>query len=606
MGHPGVDSFTAQEVARCPGADVMRQSLRFSSLSLLSSLPLLALAGCSGAEQPSEGEALGTTGLQLSADLTGKSDVVAVRFRLTPVDCDSGAPSGEPWVSDRPLEAFTIPGGIADLENNPLDADSAHAFADLFADVTAGCYDVEAAPLAEGGAPSRVCLSAWTNGVEVLEGQTTEVLLLNQCQGSDPGGIDALAALNHEPELSVEFAESKFGRCEAPRVLCATATDPDRDPLEFAWQLDAASPPVEGPSLVSRDIDPETGAVTECVQFVPSAAGRYDISLRVYDLVWRDGALVRVEDWLALEGYPSESHTKLDLFFYAGDCDGSEEPVSAYDIDLHQLSPVTSSVAEAFETAALRWQSHVVGDVWDIDFLGSGVPAGACGVSHPAIVGPVDDLRIYSSIVAIDGPGGVLGSAGPCVLRSNGLPVVGIMQFDSADLDGLEAEGLLEATILHEMAHVLGVGSLWSYLDLLGNPSLGAPPGFTDTHFTGPQARVAFDAVGGLGYPLLKVPVENELGGSGTRDSHWRESVFDSELMTGFINVGSNPLSRVTIASLADLGYAVSFAGADAYLLPGSSLRTSSTSSSVSLHDDHWDGPVFTVDETGSIEQLSP
>ena len=57
-------------------------------------------------------------------------------------------------------------------------------------------------------------------------------------------------------------------------------------------------------------------------------------------------------------------------------------------------------------------------------------------------------------------------------------------------------------------------------------------------------------------------------GGPGTRDSHWREAVFGNELMTGFINQGVNPVSRLTIASLADLGYQVNLEAADAYMLP--------------------------------------
>jgi hypothetical protein len=38
--------------------------------------------------------------------------------------------------------------------------------------------------------------------------------------------------------------------------------------------------------------------------------------------------------------------------------------------------------------------------------------------------------------------------------------------------------------------------------------------------------------------------------------------------MTGFLNEGPNPLSRLTIAALQDMGYEVSFASADAYVLP--------------------------------------
>ena len=38
--------------------------------------------------------------------------------------------------------------------------------------------------------------------------------------------------------------------------------------------------------------------------------------------------------------------------------------------------------------------------------------------------------------------------------------------------------------------------------------------------------------------------------------------------MTGFLDVGTNPISRVTIGAFEDLGYSVDYAGADAYRLP--------------------------------------
>ena len=56
-------------------------------------------------------------------------------------------------------------------------------------------------------------------------------------------------------------------------------------------------------------------------------------------------------------------------------------------------------------------------------------------------------------------------------------------------------------------------------------------------------------------------------GGSGTALSHWRESVFTNELMTGWAGPGTSlPLSTVTIGSLADLGYTVNYAAADPFI----------------------------------------
>ena len=68
-------------------------------------------------------------------------------------------------------------------------------------------------------------------------------------------------ALNHEPEITdVHFEDSKFVACGTPQVVCATAIDPDHDPLLFVWTLDPGAPPASGPSVISHTEDPDTGA----------------------------------------------------------------------------------------------------------------------------------------------------------------------------------------------------------------------------------------------------------------------------------------------------------------------------------------------------------
>jgi hypothetical protein len=99
----------------------------------------------------------------------------------------------------------------------------------------------------------------------------------------------------------------------------------------------------------------------------------------------------------------------------------------------------------------------------------------------------------------------------------------------------------------------------------------------------------------------LKVPVENT-GGPGTADSHWRESVFGNELMTGTVNE-VNPLSRVTLGSMADLGYAVNLADADPYTLsPG--LRAFSRGPGIELKNDVLRVPLHEVDDAGRVVRV--
>ena len=134
------------------------------------------------------------------------------------------------------------------------------------------------------------------------------------------------------------------------------------------------------------------------------------------------------------------------------------------------------------------------------------------------------------------------------------------MEFDTADLARLEANGSLYYTVLHEMAHILGFGTIWEDRGLLSGAGTSNPL------FVGRLATAVYASV--FGTSAAGVPVENG-GGSGTRDSHWRESVFGNEVMTGYLASGFNPLSRVTLASLIDLGYTVNLSAADGYTPPG-------------------------------------
>jgi Leishmanolysin len=58
--------------------------------------------------------------------------------------------------------------------------------------------------------------------------------------------------------------------------------------------------------------------------------------------------------------------------------------------------------------------------------------------------------------------------------------------------------------------------------------------------------------------------VERDFG-SGTACGHWDEECMGNELMTGFLAPSSSPLSRITVATLQDLGYQVDYSKADAF-----------------------------------------
>ncbi|MFJ1708258.1 leishmanolysin-related zinc metalloendopeptidase [Kitasatospora sp. NPDC088346] len=226
------------------------------------------------------------------------------------------------------------------------------------------------------------------------------------------------------------------------------------------------------------------------------------------------------------------------------------DTTSPFSIEVRFLGGLTNSQEDAFARAADRWANVIVGDL-DTAVVGDDV---------------IDDLLVEAEGVVIDGVGNVLGMAGPTDFRDASavagalLPAKGVMRFDSADLAQMETDDTLVDVITHEMGHVLGIGTVWTDFDLLHGAGTSNPT------FTGPGAAAEFGKLLGAG-EAVPVPVAN-VGGPGSRDSHWRESVFRNELMSPSIAAAGNPLSRLTAASLEDLGYLVDVDAAEPYDLP--------------------------------------
>lgn len=226
------------------------------------------------------------------------------------------------------------------------------------------------------------------------------------------------------------------------------------------------------------------------------------------------------------------------------------DTTSPFTISVRFVGGLTDTQKAAFATAADRWATVIVGDLPSVNVDGEAV----------------DDLLILAQGADIDGTGRILGQAGPTHLRpvssapDSQLPVKGIMSFDIADLTEMESNETLTDVITHEMGHVLGIGTLWRTKGLL------AGAGTSNPTFTGPAAMGEYRTLRAAATSAA-VPVENT-GGPGTAEGHWRETVFRNELMSGFIAEPGNPLSRVTVASLGDLGYQVDVEAADAFTLP--------------------------------------
>lgn len=246
---------------------------------------------------------------------------------------------------------------------------------------------------------------------------------------------------------------------------------------------------------------------------------------------------------------------------------------TSYKIDVRFFGRALPADQQAlFTNAANRIRALVVGQIPLVN--AAGADPSQCGATGVApLTGTIDGVVIYASIDSIDGPRKILAQSGPCYIRqSNGQndfrTSVGIMKFDSADINSLAGSGNLQEVITHEMMHVVGFGTFW---DTTGdNLLVNYGP---DVRYAGAGGIAGCKAIGGVTTCATNVPVEGTQGGDGTINSHWRETTFGNELMTGFLNTGVNPLSAMTIESLQDLGYTVNTAAADPFTIPGGSLR---------------------------------
>ncbi len=207
--------------------------------------------------------------------------------------------------------------------------------------------------------------------------------------------------------------------------------------------------------------------------------------------------------------------------------------------DIQFIFSGNTSYSGYFEQAAQKWERVIGSDLPNVTTSQYGV---------------IDDLLITANVSQLSS--NILGQATWDVRRtgSGGLPYIGHMTFNSMYMDLMVRDGILTSVIAHEMGHVLGIGTLWSAFGLTSGLS-----------YIGTNALNAYRQLGGTGPLLLE-----DTGGTGSVGSHWRESIFDRELMTSVAESRDPmPLSIITIGSLADLGYAVNYAAADAYSIPG-------------------------------------
>jgi hypothetical protein len=440
--------------------------------------------------------------------------------------------------------------------------------------VTAASYfrDPDGDPLTYGAASSDPdAVRAETAGDRVTVTALRRAAATVTVTATDPGGLSGslsfeVAVPNRAPGLTAALPDLTLTTGATHRViLSGHFSDPEGDPITFSASSSDAT-------RASLAVSGSTVTVT----------AEREGSARV---------TVRATDALGLSAEGS-----FDVAIEAASPDG-------YDIDIVWDSSVPSSSRSAIEQAVSVWEG-VLADNELID-----IPVHATrtcfGYTTEETIGVIDDLTILFVADYIDGAHNVLGRAGPCFVRTaSGLPTFGVVILDSDDLPRLSATAVSNI-VLHEVAHVLGFGSLWG----LTNPSYGVADSVTvDTHFPGTNAVAAFNDAGGTSYTGGKVPVANVAPGN---DGHWRWSMFAGELMAPAISTRTSAaLSAITIQALADLGYSVSTASADAFTvtLPDRPPGPPPADAGPMLHlgDDILRTEIRVVDENGRVVRVIP
>lgn len=145
------------------------------------------------------------------------NDVVGILYEIS---CQDGSTVSQ-YV---PLEQEHLPPWLL-----PAGAGTQHSFADLLTVLPPGQCTVTATPMQAPGVPSGDC-EPLTQTVTIQAGVTNEIVMMLQCEGDPTGGLDAVAGLNHPPQISgLAVLPSKFVLTCEDATIEPIVTDPDGD-----------------------------------------------------------------------------------------------------------------------------------------------------------------------------------------------------------------------------------------------------------------------------------------------------------------------------------------------------------------------------------------
>jgi hypothetical protein len=246
-----------------------------------------------------------------------------------------------------------------------------------------------------------------------------------------------------------------------------------------------------------------------------------------------------------------------------------QEPEEPFDVEVVMVNEGTASQNDIIGQVAARYESMSGLGAFDGTLS---LDADMCAPGMPELVAKsIDDISIYVMIGPLDGEGDAVAMSGACIPRGGangwyGMPAVGTIVLDEADIAQLDSDGVFEAVVTREMGRAMGFNpGIWELHGFLRNPSLPESPD-ADTHMNAPLVVAAFNAAGGESYSGAKAPLESGAM-PGISDVHWRESVFGDEVMTPYVTGDSQPLSRITLEALYEVGYELNVMMADPFTL---------------------------------------
>ncbi|NJR50120.1 MAG: hypothetical protein HC780_11670 [Leptolyngbyaceae cyanobacterium CSU_1_3] len=221
------------------------------------------------------------------------------------------------------------------------------------------------------------------------------------------------------------------------------------------------------------------------------------------------------------------------------------------------LSALTQAARDAIASAAEFWESLIISrsaitrsNRLDLVIRGESLTTanGSPDTGTLALSGPQFDLD------------------GPNLVISGGISTINLRRLAEFNAN----PGYLRDIMVHELGHILGLGTLWEPVRFANSGGTIFEVGKTLIDRTTTTYR-ANTYAGWVYGELLKtftqmaIPIEAQIF------AHWDEGRFDTELMTPFAETPgvSVPTSQLTLAALRDLGWNVNMGAAQAYALSG-------------------------------------